>query len=386
MKSNNEAVSSTELKELRDIRKHVHSIAEVSCKEANTSAFFIEELKKCNPDNIIDNLGGHGILVLFKGKKSEKKIMFRAELDALPISEINEFEYKSKNPEVSHKCGHDGHATTLLGFARFLSKNKPESSDVYLLFQPAEENGMGAAAILEDEKWDNLDLDYVAAFHNLPGYPLGQIVYKRNSFTASVKSVIFKLTGKTAHAAEPEFGINPAFTLSKILNEADKLSNNDPEREDFVVITPVYMTLGDFSYGIAAGYGELHLTIRTWSASEMEKLEEKVVNIAKKACESAEIDLEIGWTQVFKANQNDDTVVNAIIEAAKENEFDCHERSYPFKWGEDFGLFTQKYKGAMFGIGAGEDTPALHNPDYDFPDEIIPVGINMFKAILEKIQ
>jgi amidohydrolase len=386
MKSNNEAVSSTELEELRDIRKYVHSIAEVSCKESNTSAFFVKELKKCNPDRIIHDLGGHGILVLFKGKESKKKIMFRAELDALPIAEINDFEYKSKNPEVSHKCGHDGHATTLLGFARYLSKEKPKEADVYLLFQPAEENGMGAEAILKDEKWANLDLDYVAAFHNLPGYPLGQIVYKRDSFTASVKSVIFKLTGKTAHAAEPEFGINPAFTLSKILTEADKLSNNDPERDDFVVITPVYMTLGDYSYGIAAGYGELHLTIRTWSASEMEKLEEKVVSIAKKACKEAEIDLEIGWTQVFKANQNNDRMVDAIIKAAQDNNYDFFERAYPFKWGEDFGLFTQKYKGAMFGIGAGEDTPALHNPDYDFPDEITSVGINMFKAILEKIQ
>lgn len=370
---------------LSDVRKHLHKIAEVSENETETAKYLKTELESLNPDVLLDNLGGTGLLAVFDSGNDGPFAIFRAELDALPIQEINDFDYVSKTNGVSHKCGHDGHSATLLGFAQWLSKNKPSRGKVGVLFQPAEENGMGAAAILKDKRWDNYHPDYIIAYHNLPGYELGQVIYKHGSFTTSVKSIIFKITGKTAHAAEPENGYNPAFTIAEILKRGDALSNNDPERNDFAVVTPVHINLGDLSYGIAAGYGELHLTIRTWSSKEMKKLEEKIIQIAKDACAKDQMKLEIGFTQVFKANQNNDKVVNAVKLAAKQLGLDLHERAYPFKWGEDFGLFTQKYKGAMFGIGAGKDTPSLHNPDYDFPEAVLPIGINMFREIWQKL-
>ena len=369
------------MKELVTFRKMLHANPEVSGKEYNTSKSVAEFLKTCSPTKILENIGGTGIVAVFDSGKPGKLVMFRAELDALPIQEINTFAHKSTIEGVSHKCGHDGHTTVLLGLARILSEQKPKTGKVFLLFQPAEEDGEGAKAVFADTKFGALKPDYIFAFHNLPAYPLNQIVVKDNSFTAAVKSIIIKINGKTAHAAEPENGLNPALAIAEILQESAKFSNNDLNRNDFTLITPIHIEMGEIAYGISAGYGEIRLTIRTWNEETMEKLTADIINCVEKAAENHQIPITYSWTQEFYANQNDDEAVAIIKESAISYSFDIYERKFPFKWGEDFGLFTQNFKGAMFGIGSGENSPSLHNPDYDFPDEILPVGIQLFHQI-----
>lgn len=369
------------MKELVTFRKMLHANPEVSGKEYNTAKSVSKFLKTCKPTKVIENIGGTGIVAIFDSGKSGKSVMFRAELDALPIQEINTFAHKSSIDGVSHKCGHDGHTTVLLGLASILSEQKPKTGKVFLLFQPAEEDGEGAKAVFADPKFEALKPDYIFAFHNLPAYPLNQIVVKNNSFTAGVNSIIIQINGKTAHAAEPENGLNPALAIAEILQESAKLSNNDPNRDDFTLITPVHVEMGEIAYGISAGYGEVRLTIRTWDEENMEKLTADIINCTEKASENHQMPITYSWTHEFFANQNDDTAVSLIREAASSLSFDIFQRKFPFKWGEDFGLFTQHFKGAMFGIGSGEKSPALHNPDYDFPDEILPVGIQLFHQI-----
>ena len=373
------------MKELVTFRKMLHANPEVSGKEYNTAKSVAKFLKTCAPTKIIENIGGTGIVAVFDSGKPGKLVMFRAELDALPIQEINTFSHKSNIDGVSHKCGHDGHTTVLLGLARILSDQKPKTGKVFLLFQPAEEDGEGAKAVFADSKFEALKPDYIFAFHNLPAYPLNQIVVKNNSFTAAVKSIIIKINGKTAHAAEPENGLNPALAIAEILQESAQLSNNDPNREDFTLITPIHIEMGEIAYGISAGYGEIRLTIRTWNEETMEKLTADIISCVEKAAENHQMPITYSWTQEFYANQNDDEAVEIIKESATNLDFDIFERKFPFKWGEDFGLFTQHFKGAMFGIGSGEKSPSLHNPDYDFPDEILPVAIQLFHKISLRI-
>lgn len=369
------------ISELIAFRKMLHANPEVSGKEYNTAKSVAEFLKTCTPSKVIENIGGTGIVAVFDSGKPGKSIMFRAELDALPIQEINSFEHASTIKGVSHKCGHDGHAIVLLGLARLLSEQKPKTGKIFLLFQPAEENGEGAKAVFSDLKFEDFNPDYIFAFHNLPGYPLNQIVVKNNSFTTAVKSIIIKINGKTAHAAEPENGLNPALTIAEILQESAKLSNNDQNSDDFTLITPIHIEMGEIAYGISAGYGEVRLTIRTWSEHIMEKLTADLIMCIEKASKNHQMPITYSWTQEFYANQNDDKAVALIKEAANSLSFDIFERKFPFKWGEDFGLFTQNFNGAMFGIGSGEKSPALHNPDYDFPDEILPNAIQLFHQI-----
>ena len=367
------------------IRRQLHAQPELSGEEYNTARTIADHLKKFQPGQLLENIGGTGVLAVFDSGAPGPSILFRAELDALPIQEINEFEYRSQTPNISHKCGHDGHSTILLGLAEELSRNPLRRGKAILLFQPAEENGMGAKAVLGDERFINLEPDFVFAFHNLPGYPMNQLVLKNNSFTAAVNSAIIRLNGKTSHAAEPEFGINPALPIADILKETDALSNNQPARDDFAVFTPVHIHMGEVAYGISAGQGEVHLTVRAWTEEVMGKLEKQTEEIVRTVGKRHGIDTLTEWTHKFYANENHDDAMAEVRKAGNERNMSIVDREFPFKWGEDFGLFTQKYKGAMFGIGAGENTPALHNPDYDFPDEIIPAGVGLFDSITSNL-
>lgn len=370
---------------LKQFRRTLHANPEVSESEIETAKRVTEFLKNCNPDELITDIGGTGIIATWDSGKEGNEIVFRAELDALPIQEINTFDYASTIEGVSHKCGHDGHATILCGLAKYLSENKTTQGKVRLLFQPAEENGEGAKAMLADKKFQNIQPDYIFALHNLPAYPLHEIVVKENSFTAAVNSIIINLHGKTSHAAEPENGINPALAVAEIITHSIAGENNNPEKEDMRVITPVCIELGEKSYGVSAGEANVHLTLRCLDNTHLRQLEKEIETLSKAIAERYNLKIDFEYTQTFFANVNDKSATAIVKKSALKNNLSVTERSYPFKWGEDFGLFTTKFKGCMFGLGAGENTPSLHNPDYDFPDALIETGVRIFSGIIDQL-
>lgn len=377
-------LNANQLNKLTQIRKTLHAHPEVSEQEYETQIRIMGYLAEGSTTQV-RKIGKTGVLATFDSNIPGPTVMIRGDIDALPIAEINTFEHKSTSPGMSHKCGHDGHTTILLGLAMLLSEQSIKKGKVILLFQPAEENGMGAAAVLDDAGFQREPIDYVFALHNLPGFELNDVVVKEQEFTGNVKSIILKMTGKTAHAAEPEKGYNPSLAIAELLSYADKLTHNSPADADFFLMTPVYATLGDKAYGISAGYGEVHFTIRSWSTELMAQRTDEIVDFMETTCKKHHLAAAISFTQVFHANINHPDAVEFVRAAANVNNLALIESAQPFRWGEDFGLFTQQYKGAMFGIGAGIDTPALHNPDYDFPDEIIETGVAMFYQIIKEI-
>ena len=370
----------TTAQHLIHLRQLLHANPEISGSEKNTAAYIAGFLKKLNPDELITGLGGNGILVLFDSGKPGLTLLFRADMDALPIQEINDFPHRSVYDGVSHKCGHDGHTTILCGIAEKLAEQKPASGRVYLLFQPAEETGEGAASVVQDSRF-NIKPDYVFALHNLPGYETGNIVVKDGLFSAAVNSIIIKLKGKTAHAAEPEFGYNPAKAISEIITVADELNHNIPEEENFQLATPVHINMGSMAYGISAGEAELHYTLRCWDNERLRKLEATLIDKSTDIAAKYRLQIEHEFTQTFFANNNNNYTNDVVRAAAKQNGFIIEEKPIPFKWAEDFGYFTSTYNGCMFGLGAGKTHPALHNPDYDFPDAIIETGVHTFYSI-----
>lgn len=373
------------LKELKVLRREIHQYPELSGEEYETRDRLLSFIRPCDPDDIY-MMGETGLAVAFNGKEEGPVIHFRAELDALPIDEINDFSYASRNEGVSHKCGHDGHMTVVAGLSRLFAENPPDKGRVILLFQPAEEDGRGAISIFNDPKFDQIKPDYVFAFHNLPGFDMHQVVYKSGTFTAAAKSLIIKMEGKTSHAAEPEKGINPAYVISGILEASTKIMQTNPEKKDFSLITPVYMKLGEAgAYGVSAGCGDLRVTLRSFSNKSMNILTDKLNDIIHKIADKHGVKVTVEETETFQANMNDEESVEFVKKAAEEIGADKREISFPFKWGEDYGVFTDKFPGAMFGIGSGRDQPALHNPDYDFPDEIIETGMKMFYGISKQI-
>lgn len=373
--------------EITKLRKILHQNPELSGKEFKTAKTIAAYLKIQNPDELLENLGiGTGIIAVYHPELEIKKtVMFRCELDALPIQEINGFDYRSAVNGISHKCGHDGHMSILCDFAKKLSLQKLKHTKIILLFQPSEENGEGALSIFNDPRFKTFKPNFVFALHNLPGFPHHEIVVKNNTFSCAVHSIIIKLFGRTAHAGEPHNGENPALAISQIITEFNKKNQPDIQKENFTILTPIYLNMGTEDYGISAGYGEVHYTIRRAVNSEMRALEKELEEVAKTTAHQFKLKAEVSWTQRFSANENNPVAVNLVREAAKSCSFMLTEQKVPFSWGEDFGVFTENYPGAMFGLGSGLHTPNLHNPDYDWPDEITKTGAEIFYKISQLI-
>ncbi len=367
------------------LRHELHSKPEVSNSEYQTAEIIKEYLLQHNPTEVITGIGGAGLAAIYQFSDEGMTIVIRCELDALPIQEQNDISYRSAHEGVSHKCGHDGHMAIVSSLAEWLSHTSLNSGRVILLYQPAEENGQGAERVLQDERFRELQADYVFALHNLPKEPMHEILLMNKGFSAEVQSMIIKLTGKESHAAEPENGINPTLAISQIATELSHLAVPQPKEDSFAVLTPVHINVGQPSYGISPGAGEIHYTIRTWNKHEMKLLKSKILRIISAACDMHQLQSDIEWLEYFPASINDHNSNELIKQAATDNDFNITEKNYPFKFGEDFGWFSDHYKTSIFGLGAGIDTPALHNADYDFPDELIATGSAMFKEIILKI-
>ncbi|MEA2104835.1 MAG: amidohydrolase [Candidatus Cloacimonadota bacterium] len=366
---------------LIDIRKKLHKNPELSGKEKNTSEYIIEILKKLSPDEIITEIGGFGTAAIFDSGQHGATIMFRAELDALPIIESNNFSYKSGNTGISHKCGHDGHMTILIGLAERI-KRENFKGKIILLFQPAEETAKGAKRIVEDTKFKFLKPDYIFALHNLPGFTKGTIILRKGIFTSTSIGMIIKLKGETSHAGHPENGNNPALAMTKIINELDNLSKNI---QDSAMITIIYAKLGEIAFGTSAGKAVIMATFRSNTKNTLKIMQNKAISLVKEKAEKQNLDYEIEWVEYFPEIVNDDECVDIVKKSAKNIRNKIKFIEQPFTWTEDFSYFTQKIKGAFFGLGSGKNHPQLHNSDYDFPDEIISDGINIFVEIIKEI-
>lgn len=373
------------IKEIQYLRKTLHRYPELSGLEINTAKRIQAFIELHHPTKIITHLGGHGLAAIYEYAKEGPCILIRCELDALPIEEKNDFPHQSSIKGVAHKCGHDGHMAIVAGLIFWLKTQNFKTGKIILLFQPAEETGQGAYSVLEDRRFSQLNIDYAFALHNIPGATMHDIIIMDKGFSAEVQSFSIKLSGKESHASEPENGLNPANAISEIINTLSQLNVPNPSSEDFTILTPVYINMGEKSYGISPANGAIHYTLRTWSPERMLFLKSIIETSIDKIGRSSKLEYQIDWFEHFPAAKNHQLCNQLIRKAAEQNELNIIERPYPFKFGEDFGWFSKKYKTGMFGLGAGIKTPALHHADYDFPDEIINTGIDMFKCIISTI-
>lgn len=373
------------IEKLERLRKELHQNPELSGQESKTAERLKLFLKDTRPTQLLENLGGHGIAFIYKFSSNGPTVAIRCELDALPIAEPNLFEYRSHNQGVSHKCGHDGHMAIVVGLALWLKDNPFKSGKIVLLFQPAEETGEGAAKVIADKRFRDLNIDYFFALHNIPGEPIHKVIVPKLGFSAEVISLAIALNGKESHASEPDKGINPALPMAELILQLDKLNFNSPDNQEFSILTPIHSRMGNKSYGISPANGELHYTIRTWTTENMELLKSRITEICAEVCARHSIDYTISWFEYFPASRNHPECVAQVLKAAEKASLAIHKRAYPFYFGEDFGWYSKKYKSAMFGLGAGLEAPPLHNASYDFPDELIPTGISLFQEIISGI-
>lgn len=372
---------------LANLRRELHKNPELSNSEKQTTQRIKNYIMQYKPDDFIEGLGGYGIAFVFKGLQNGPSVMFRCELDALPIDEINHFSHQSLKHGVSHKCGHDGHMTIMAGLAELLSNYPPKKGRVILLFQPSEETGQGAKHVIEDPKFESIKPDYIFALHNLPGFPKNKILFKDGVFSSASIGLIVRLTGKTSHASEPEKGSNPIFVMATIIKKLEKYAFPGISPERIKIITPIYTKLGEKAFGTNPGYAEMMFTLRATFPEDFENLKEFTLESIQKSIQNIapmqKPFMEYEWVEEFPNTENETTCNNIVLKAAKQSQYSIEKLLFPFRWSEDFGHFLAKYPGTLFGLGSGTDHPALHNPDYDFPDDIIKTGIDIFYNIIK---
>ncbi|MEM7381605.1 MAG: amidohydrolase [Bacteroidota bacterium] len=367
------------------LRKQLHRHPELSGAEYATAGVIAAFIEQHYPARVLTALGETGLAAIYEFAEVGPSILIRCELDALPINEQNDFEHRSSVPGVSHKCGHDGHMAIVAGLIFWIREQEFKSGQIILLFQPAEETGDGAPAVLDDPRFKDLKIDYAFALHNIPGEPMHHVLLMERGFSAEVQSFSIQLRGKESHASQPEQGVNPAGAVALLIEGLAALNVPHPMSDNFALLTPIHINMGQKSYGISPANAVLHYTIRTWNGAQMYLLKESITKLANRICHEQGLRSVMEWFEYFPASVNDSNCNQIIEEAARQQGLTVKQFPTPFRFGEDFGWFSKYYPTAMFGLGAGEETPALHHADYDFPDALLPTGMQMFTGIISQI-
>ena len=385
MVSTNTIFDDQEIAHLEAWRRKLHQYPEISGEEVETAREVISFLADTKPDATIADLGGHGVALVYGGKEAGPTVLLRCELDALAIQEISDSPHRSRVDGKAHMCGHDGHMTMMAAVARVLGRNRPSRGRAVLLFQPAEETAHGAEAVLADPKFGQIAPDYSFAIHNMPGLPMAHVAVAGGQITCASMGLLIELTGKTAHASMPETGISPATAIARIIPALQRLEAGETIAPGFRRVAVTQVQMGKPVFGITPGSAELRMTLRTPESDAIEGLRAEVLERVGEIAASEGLALAHSTHNFFRACINDAEAAALFEMSARQMGLSRVEAYVPIRGAEDFGLFGSCSKSAMLFIGAGLDRPMVHNPDYDFPDELIPVGAGLFLGVLDAL-
>lgn len=367
-----------DMSELIAFRHELHRFPEISNEEEHTAQRVVDFLADTNPGNVITNLGGYGVALVYDGDEPGPTILFRSELDALPIEEVSQIPHRSTVAGKSHMCGHDGHTAILAALARQFGRQKPARGKVVLMFQPAEETGNGAAGVVSDPRYDDIRPDFAFSLHNLPGTPLGHVRLKPGVVNCASRGMRITLEGKTAHSSMPETGMSPMWAIATLMPALVGLGSGSFNDDEFSMITVTHASMGEPVFGIAPGHAELRITLRTRLDERMAALCADAEAMAQEAASRNGLTAAFDYHEIFVASINAPEAVEHLRTALDAEGISHDEAELPMRASEDFGTFGHGAKSAMLFLGAGTDHPQLHNPDYDFPDDLIEIGARIF--------
>lgn len=376
------SLSDSDLRELVEWRHETHRNPELSGEEVHTARRVTEMLAPTSPDRVTTGLGGHGVAAVYESGRPGPTFMFRSELDALPIQELGDIAHRSLVPGKSHLCGHDGHTTILLGLARLLGRTRPTRGRVVLMFQPAEEDGSGAAAVIAEERYDQIRPDYAFALHNMPGLPLGEAFLSEGPANCASRGIRIQFHGSTAHAAHPEDGRSPMCAVARLMPELEAGSSGAPLGPGYSLVTVTHASMGAPAYGVAPGHAEIRATLRTVTDDEMAGLCSRVEELVRAVAADHDLGHETEYADIFLACTNDAQAVEYLRAGLERAGVPHRPKPEPQRGSEDFGRFGNGARSAMLLLGAGMDAPGVHTPTYDFPDELIAPGVKLFAETL----
>ena len=352
---------------MKSIRRQLFEHPGVSGSEVYAHDLIVKELSALHPAALYDHVGGFGVVACFGTNLKTPSVAFRADIDALPYG---------------HRCGHDGHTAILIDFARHISKLQFIDRQVVLIFQPEEETGKGAAKIVSSGILQKHNVGAVFGLHNLPGFPLGTVVLNSHTFAAASSGVIYTFQGRSTHASTPEKGLNPGLAIANTILRLSRLNTDPDDVVGFRQSTLICCRIGEEAFGTSAGRGDVMFTFRANSNEVMDSLMNEADSIVLEEANNAGLQVQKSIREPFHATENNPDIVRKLENILKP-EYDVCYAKHPFRWSEDFAEYLLSFPGAFFGIGSGVDHHELHHPDYEFPDNLIPLASHCFELILE---
>lgn len=365
------------------LRRRLHAAPELSGEEAQTAATIAGVLRELGAPNVVTGLGGHGVAAVYEGPDAGATVLLRCELDALPIQEVSDAPYASQRSGVAHLCGHDGHMAILIGVAQWLRDHPLTRGRVVLLFQPAEEDGSGARAVIGDPNFAPLMPDYAFSLHNMPSLPLGSVGLSSGPMACASRGMKIALKGSPAHASSPETGRSPALAIAALIQAFGTLNAGErPQDAEFMRTAITHSILGVPAFGVTPADAELWVTLRTQCDAMMQALVTQAEALADEQAQAYDLAMNITYHDVFDQTSNDPEATQILLDAVKTCGAPLAQDALPMRASEDFGQFGQQAKSAMLLLGAGRDHPALHNESYDFPETLLPIGVEIFTHVI----
>ncbi|MEO8145241.1 MAG: M20 aminoacylase family protein [Betaproteobacteria bacterium] len=376
--------------ELRAIRRDIHAHPELAFQENRTSQLVADQLAAWGIE-VHRGLAKTGLVGVVKGKKSSsgRSVGLRADMDCLPMHETGSIPHKSTHAGRMHACGHDGHTTMLLGTARYLQETRNFDGTAYLIFQPAEEGGGGGKVMVDEGLFDRFPANEVYALHNWPGLPPGQMAVRPGPVMAATDEIVIKVRGKGGHAAMPHLTVDPVVITAQVISALQTIASRNASPVDAIVVSVCSMETSQTGvFNVIPDFVKLIGTVRSFRpetrALAEARIKEIVTGIAKAMGGSAEVDYNLGYPSTI--NSEREAVFAAKVGERVFGKNNVFTDAEPTMGGEDFSYMLQARPGAyvFLGQGGGPNNCFLHNPGYDFNDDVIPLGAGFLAALIEE--
>lgn len=372
--------------ELTALRRDIHAHPELGFEEERTSTIVAQKLKEWGCE-VTTGIGKTGVVGTIRVGNNPRAIGLRADMDALPMDELNTFDHRSQHKGRMHACGHDGHTAMLLGAAKYLAATRKFDGTVHLIFQPAEEGRGGAEAMVKDGLFQKFPCEIIFGMHNRPKLDVGKFAIRSGPQMAGGGLFDIHITGKGAHGARPETGIDPVIIATQIISALQSVVSRNVAPLDSAVISVTQMHSGD-AYNVIPQEAVLRGTIRAFRKETMALIKERIETISSGIAAtlggSARADVRIAFPPLV----NDKDAVKFIADVAAEIVGpENMNREGPFVMAsEDFSYMLEQVPGAFINIGngGGEGGCEVHNPSYDFNDEALTLGSTLWARVVEK--
>lgn len=371
--------------EITEWRRDIHAHPELLFDVHRTAALVEDKLREFGVDEIVTGIGRTGVVGVIKGNRntSGKVIGLRADMDALPMDEVTPHEHASKNEGVMHACGHDGHTAMLLGAAKYLAETRNFDGTVVVIFQPAEEGGGGGREMVEDGMMERFGIQEVYGMHNAPGLPVGQFAIRPGPLMASADMFEIEIEGIGAHAARPHNGIDPVVVGSAMVQAFQSIASRNVDPLESVVISVTTFNAGK-AFNVIPQTATMTGTVRTLKPEVRDQAEKRMGEIVEHVAATYGAKAVFDYQRHYPVTANDPekTRFAASIASKVVGEDRVNTDTPPVMGGEDFSFMLEARPGAFIFVGQG-DTAQVHHPEYDFNDEIIPIGCSYWASLVE---